>query len=86
MKMNTVMAMQNQKSNGVTVLLFLFLGFFGIHRFYAQGCTVFNVLYLCTCGFFGIMILVDLFLVWGMASKANTDRIMNAQMMDQAMS
>ncbi|CAL9990236.1 hypothetical protein VPHK469_0143 [Vibrio phage K469] len=83
MKINTMQAMQDQRSSGVCILLFLFLGYFGAHRFYAYGLTAFNVIYALTCGFFGIMIIVDFFLVWGMAKKGNRARIAQGQMMDE---
>lgn len=39
--------------------LCFFLGMFGIHHFY-EGKVGWGLLYLCTCGFFGIGVLVDL--------------------------
>ncbi|CAL9964525.1 hypothetical protein VPHD528_0097 [Vibrio phage D528] len=83
MKINTIQAMQDQRSSGVCILLYLFLGYFGAHRFYAYGLTAFNVIYAFTCGFFGIMLIADLFLVWGMADKGNRQRMANAQVMDE---
>jgi len=81
---HTIKAINNEKSSTVTILLFLFLGFFAAHRFYAQGVTVFNLLYLVTGGFFMIGIIVDFFLVWNMTEKANTTRITEARIKDSA--
>lgn len=39
--------------------LCFFMGMFGIHHFY-EGKVGMGILYLCTCGFFGIGVLVDL--------------------------
>ena len=50
------------KSRTVTLLLCLFLGFFGIHRFYV-GKTGSGVLYLCTGGIVGIGVLFDLIMI-----------------------
>ncbi len=46
------------KSRTVTALLCFFLGFLGIHRFYV-GKTGTGILFLVTCGFFGIGALID---------------------------
>ena len=44
----------------VALLLCLFLGFLGAHKFY-QGKKGMGVLYICTMGLFGIGVMVDLF-------------------------
>jgi uncharacterized Zn finger protein (UPF0148 family) len=51
-----------QKSQGVTLALVFFLGFFGAHRFYT-GHTKLGILYFFTFGLFGLGFLVDLFLL-----------------------
>lgn len=52
----------SSKSRMVALLLCIFLGFFGAHRFYA-GRYLMGVLYLFTLGLFGIGWLVDIALV-----------------------
>jgi TM2 domain-containing membrane protein YozV len=53
------------KSKIITLLLCIFLGYLGIHRFYT-GYAWFGVLYLLTGGILGIGILVDLiFIIFG---------------------
>lgn len=80
---NTYNALSNQRSTTVVFLLWLFLGVFGAHRFYAYGLTLFNVLYLLTGGFFMIMLIVDLFLLWGMAKKGDKEELERAQLKDK---
>ena len=46
----------------VTLLLCIFLGYLGIHRFYL-GKTLSGILYLCTGGFFVIGVIVDVILI-----------------------
>lgn len=43
----------------VSFLLCLFLGFFGVHKFY-EGKTAIGIIYILTCGLFGIGWIVDL--------------------------
>ena len=50
------------KSRGIALLLCVFFGYFGVHRFYA-GRYLMGVLYLVTLGLFGIGWLVDILLV-----------------------
>lgn len=83
--LNTYNALTNQRSTGIVFLLWAFLGYFGAHRFYAYGITVFNVIYAITLGFFGIMVLVDLFLLWGMAKKGDAIELAEAQLKDKFM-
>ncbi|NHJ33285.1 MAG: NINE protein [Asgard group archaeon] len=52
----------SEKSRLVALLLCFFLGYLGIHRFYA-GKNGSGVLYLCTYGLLGIGVLVDLILI-----------------------
>lgn len=47
------------KNKWVAFLLCLFLGFLGIHKFYERKILM-GILYLFTCGLFGIGIVVDL--------------------------
>ncbi|KAK5579999.1 hypothetical protein RB653_000011 [Dictyostelium firmibasis] len=53
---------QHQASLLVAYLLLIFLGFFGVHRFYV-GRTVSGIIYLLTGGIFGIGYIVDFFLL-----------------------
>lgn len=46
------------KNKWVSVLLCLFLGYFGAHKFY-EGKIGMGILYLFTCGLFGIGTLID---------------------------
>ena len=52
----------SEKSRLVALLLCLFVGYIGIHRFYV-GKNSSGVLYLCTYGLFGIGVLVDLIMI-----------------------
>lgn len=83
--LNTYNALTNQRSTGIVFLLWAFLGYFGAHRFYAYGITFFNVVYALTFGFFGIMLIVDFFLLWGMAAKGDMQELQKAQMKDHVM-
>lgn len=49
-----------QKNKWVALLLCLFFGSFGVHRFY-EGKIGTGILYLFTLGFFGIGVLIDFF-------------------------
>jgi TM2 domain-containing membrane protein YozV len=48
------------KSKGTAYLLLIFLGVIGAHRFYL-GKTGTGILYLCTLGFCGVGVIIDLF-------------------------
>ncbi len=50
------------KSRMITLLLAIFLGEIGIHRFYA-GKVGTGILYLCTGGLFGIGWIVDVIMI-----------------------
>ena len=50
------------RSRLVALLLCIFLGVFGIHRFYVDKWGT-GILYLCTEGLFGIGVLVDLIMI-----------------------
>ena len=52
----------SEKSRLITLLLAIFLGVFGIHRFYA-GRIASGILYLCTEGLFGIGVIVDIIVI-----------------------
>ena len=52
----------SKKSKLVAALLCFFLGALGVHRFYV-GKVGTGVLYLLTCGLFGIGILVDFIMI-----------------------
>lgn len=57
---NTVMQVgEIKKDKWVSFFLCLFLGYFGVHKFY-EGKSGMGVLYLCTVGLFGIGWFVDL--------------------------
>ena len=64
--------MDTAKSSGIGYLLWLlcFAGFFGIHRFY-MGKWGRGLLWLFTGGLFFIGQFIDLFLIPGMADRAN---------------
>ena len=47
-----------QKNKWVALLLCLFLGFFGAHKFY-EGKILFGIIYFLTFGLFGIGIIID---------------------------
>lgn len=50
------------KDKRVSLILWLLFGIFGAHRFY-EGKILSGLLYLCTCGLFGIGWLVDLIIL-----------------------
>lgn len=50
------------KSKWISFFLCLFLGFFGIHKFY-EGRILLGILYLFTAGLFGIGIVFDLIIL-----------------------
>ncbi|HUU78062.1 MAG TPA: NINE protein [candidate division Zixibacteria bacterium] len=52
----------SEKSRMIALLLLLFVGVFGVHRFYV-GKIGSGILYLCTYGLFGIGTLIDLILI-----------------------
>lgn len=47
-----------QKNKWVAIILCAFLGFLGAHKFY-EGKTGMGILYLFTCGLFGVGIIID---------------------------
>lgn len=51
-----------QKDKWVALLLCIFLGWLGVHKFY-EGKILMGILYIITCGFFGIGIFVDFILI-----------------------
>ena len=59
---NAMNQMISTKSRLVSLLLCLFLGYLGIHRFYA-GKIGTGILYLFTMGFFGFGVFIDLILI-----------------------
>lgn len=50
------------KSKMIALLLAIFLGFIGVHRFYV-GKSGTGILWLCTCGLFGIGWFIDIILI-----------------------
>ncbi|NIA22445.1 MAG: NINE protein [Anaerolineaceae bacterium] len=50
------------RTTGTAYLLWFFLGFLGVHKFYL-GKPVLGVLYACTLGFLGIGLIIDLFTI-----------------------
>ena len=53
---------QKMKNKWVALALCFFLGFLGAHKFY-EGKVGMGILYLFTCGLFGIGVLVDFFII-----------------------
>ena len=51
------------KNKWVSFFLCLFLGYLGIHKFY-EGRILLGVLYIFTCGLFGIGIIIDLVILF----------------------
>jgi restriction system protein len=52
------------KNKWVSILLCLFLGYFGAHKFY-EGKTIMGILYIFTCGLFCIGAIIDFFILLG---------------------
>jgi RNA polymerase subunit RPABC4/transcription elongation factor Spt4 len=50
------------KNKWVSFFLCLFLGWFGVHKFY-EGKILFGILYLLTFGLFGVGVVIDLILI-----------------------
>ena len=60
---NTVVAGGGKEKNKwVSLLLCFFLGFLGAHKFY-EGKIGMGILYIFTCGLFGIGVLIDFFVI-----------------------
>lgn len=59
------------KSKGVAYLLWFFLGWLSVHRFYL-GKVGTGILYLLTGQLFGIGWIIDLFILGGMVDNYNT--------------
>ncbi|MCO5259857.1 MAG: TM2 domain-containing protein [Crocinitomicaceae bacterium] len=67
----------SEKSALVTVLLIIFLGYFGVHRFYL-GKTKTGVLYLFTLGLLGLGVIIDFFrLIIGNLTDKNGNPVIN---------
>lgn len=49
-----------EKKKGLALILCLLGGIFGLHKFYEEKIFV-GILYLCTFGFFGVGVIIDLF-------------------------
>ena len=56
------MSETSQKSKTTDLLLCIFLGTLGVHRFY-EGKIGTGILWLCTIGLFGIGWIVDIYLI-----------------------
>ncbi len=69
-----------EKNPVVALVLSLFLGGFGIDRFYV-GSIGMGLLKLFTLGLFGILTIVDWFLIMGAARKANVEVASEVKMM-----
>lgn len=66
---------RSDKSRGVAAVLCFFLGWLGIHRFYA-GKVGTGVLWLFTCGVLGLGIIVDfIMIICGSFKDGNGDYI-----------
>jgi RNA polymerase subunit RPABC4/transcription elongation factor Spt4 len=61
---NTMPHGGKQKNKWISFLLCFFLGVIGAHKFY-EGKTGMGILYICTCGLFGIGALIDLIVLLG---------------------
>lgn len=48
------------KNKWIALILCMFLGFLGVHKFY-EGKIMLGIVYLCTCGLFGIGLVIDFF-------------------------
>ncbi len=59
------------KSKTTAYLLWFFLGFFGVHKFYLGKIGI-GVLYFFTFGLFGIGVLIDLFTLGNQVDSVNT--------------
>lgn len=59
------------KNKWISLLLCIFLGWLGIHRFY-EGKVITGILYLFTCGFFGLGWIIDIVRI---ALKPNPYRV-----------
>lgn len=72
-----LMMLTQMKLKNPTVVLIVgfFLGWLGIDRF-MMGSWVIGLIKFFTWGFFGILWLIDLFILPGRARKVNTDNIM----------
>ena len=66
-----------KKSVLITYLLWFFLGFFGVHKFYL-GKTWWGVAYLLTGGLFVIGWIIDIFIIPGQVALYN-ERLKNFQ-------
>lgn len=53
-------AYRGAKNKWVALMLCIFLGFLGAHKFY-EGKILLGIVYLCTMGFFGIGVFIDFF-------------------------
>lgn len=58
------------KSTAIAYVLWFFIGIFGAHRFYT-GNIVTGIIWLFTCGLFGLGWFIDLFLTAGLVERAN---------------
>ena len=64
---NVVGVAGSPKSKLVSILLLVFLGFFGAHKFY-EGKVGMGILYLCTGGLCGIGLIIDFIALLGKPS------------------
>lgn len=51
------------KSKWVSFFLCLFFGFLGVHKFY-EGRVLLGILYIFTCGLFGVGVIIDLIVLF----------------------
>ena len=65
------------KSRKTAMLLAIFLGYLGIHRFYL-GQIGLGILYFCTAGMFLVLPIIDIF-VWITGSQESFDNKYNKQ-------
>lgn len=82
---NTIYAQSKRKSPIVCIILYVFLGFFGGHRFYINGASLLNFIYAFSFAFIGVGFVFDFFLVWDMADDYNSNLLREAFLKDVTM-
>ena len=73
---------KSDKSKSLTLILCIFLGVFGVHRFYV-GKVKSGILYLCTLGVFGVGWIYDIFNIVNNLFTDSNDEIVSNKITDQ---